>query len=140
MTIIRWNTAPYAAEILSNMLEQNLSNAGRNCESCPAYNLLESENGWEIQMAIPGITKEETKIELKNRMLTISFEKQGETNPSEKYLRKEFGVNPFSKAFRIPKEADEDKIQATYKNGILFINIPKKEQEKAQLLRNISIN
>jgi len=140
MTTIRWNTAPYAAELLSNLLENNLSNASRNCESCPAYNLLESENGWEIQMAIPGITKEETNIELKNKLLTIAFEKKSESNPTEKFLRKEFGISPFRKSFQIPKEADEEKIEAKYNNGILLISIPKREQEKANLLRNISIN
>lgn len=140
MTIIRWNTTPNAAEMLSNMIERNIALNNQNCNVCPAYNIVEKNTAWEIQLAIPGISKEAAKIEIKNNMLVVSYENEKTENDNEKYIRKEFSVQAFSKTFSIPKEANSEKIEASYKNGILSIVIPRHDADKLNLLRSISIN
>ncbi len=140
MTIIRWNTAPNAAEMLSNMIERNIALNNQNCNVCPAYNILDKNNAWEIQLAIPGISKEAVKIEVKNNMLVVSYENEKQVDDTETFIRKEFSVKAFSKSFSIPKEANPEKIEASYKNGILSIVIPRHDADKLNLLKNISIN
>ncbi|NLD50461.1 MAG: Hsp20/alpha crystallin family protein [Clostridiaceae bacterium] len=140
MTIIRWNTAPNAAEMLSNMIERNIALNNQNCNVRPAYNILDKNNAWEIQLAIPGISKEAVKIEVKNNMLVVSYENEKQVDDTETFIRKEFSVKAFSKSFSIPKEANPEKIEASYKNGILSIVIPRHDADKLNLLKNISIN
>lgn len=140
MTMIRWNTAPNAAEMLSNMIERNIALNNQNCNVCPAYNIIDKNNAWEIQLAVPGISKEAAKIEFKNNMLVVSYENEKQVDDNEKFIRKEFSIQAFSKSFSIPKEANPEKIAANYKNGILTIVIPRNDADKLNLLRNISIN
>lgn len=140
MTMIRWNTAPNAAEMLSNMIERNIALNNQNCNVCPAYNIIDKNNAWEIQLAVPGISKEAAKIEFKNNMLVVSYENEKQVDDNEKFIRKEFSIQAFSKSFSIPKEANPEKIAANYKNGILTIVIPRHDADKLNLLRNISIN
>ncbi len=94
--------------------------------------------------AAPGMTKEDFKIQLDKHILTISSEKreeQEEKTNNGKYTRKEFNYQSFSRSFTLPAEIVESaKIEASYKDGILNILVPKKEAAKPQPVRNIAIN
>jgi len=95
--------------------------------SSPAVNVLEGDEGYSIEIAAPGLEKSELKITVDNNILTISSLK--EDNSKEKklnYLKKEFGYSSFSRSFELPENAETEKIEASQKNGILFISIPKK--------------
>jgi len=95
--------------------------------SSPAANVIETETGYNIEIAAPGLEKDEMKITVDNSILTISSSKKD--NSKEKklnYLKKEFGYSSFSRSFKLPEKAEIDKIEASHKNGILFISIPKK--------------
>ena len=97
----------------------------------PAVNISESEKGYHLDMAIPSFNKEEVKIKVEKNLLTISGEKKEEsTDETKKVKRKEFSYKSFSRSFTLPENTELDKVEAKYENGILNINIAKKEVQK----------
>lgn len=107
----------------------------------PAVNIKESDDGYMVEMAVPGMEKADFKINLENKMLCIASEKKSETEKNEdNYSRKEFSYQSFSRSFSLPESVDEGKIEAKYENGILIINIPKKEEAKPKPPRFIEIS
>lgn len=94
----------------------------------PAVNIKESENGFDVEVAAPGLNKDDFKIELEGDRLTVSaaIEHKNEEK-TEKYFRKEFGYQSFKRNFTLPKTVDRESIKANYENGVLHLNIPKKE-------------
>lgn len=95
--------------------------------SAPAVNVLEGENGYNIEIAAPGLEKDELKITVENKLLTISSKKEEVKSESKlTFLKKEFGYSSFSRSFELPENAEVDKIEASHKNGILTISVPKK--------------
>ena len=93
-------------------------------------------------MAAPGFEKKDFKIELLNNLLTISSEKQVETETKEgqQFTRQEFSYQSFSRSFTLPNTVEGEKIQAKYENGILKVAIPKKEEAKPKPVKQIEIN
>jgi HSP20 family protein len=119
-----------------------LSNFSDEGSTMPAVNIRETDNSYEVEMAAPGMKKEDFKIELENNMLTISSEKteEHEEDGKEKYSRREYSYQSFQRSFNLPKEVvDEDKIEAHYKDGILQLTIPKKEQVKQKPPKKIEV-
>lgn len=109
----------------------------------PAVNVKEDEDAYEIDVAVPGMDKEDFKINYANNLLTISSEKKEEKKEKGKkgkYSRREFSYQSFQRSFTIPENlVDESKIDATYRNGLLQIVLPKKEEVKPKAARQISI-
>jgi len=104
----------------------------------PSVNIIENENDFVLELAAPGKTKEDFKINLENQLLTISSEVKEEKEETKKnYTRREFVFNSFSRSFTLPKNIIHDKVAADYKDGILRITLPKKEE--AKLSREITI-
>jgi len=135
-----WDDDDFFNRGLMNWGVSNFSDAG---STLPAANIRESEDSYEVELAAPGMKKEDFKIELDNNMLTISSEKTeeyDEENAKEKYSRKEFSYQAFQRSFNLPKEVvDEEKIKAHYKDGVLHLTIPKKEEAKQKPPRKIQI-
>ncbi len=101
----------------------------------PSANIKETEDAFQIELAAPGLKKEDIKIDLDNEVLIISSEqKEEKTEAQNNYTRREFNYASFSRSFYLPEIADPDKIFAEYKDGVLSISIPKKESaiKKAQ--------
>jgi len=92
-------------------------------------------------MSAPGFEKGDFKIELNNSLLTISSEKkiENETKEGQQFTRREFSYQSFSRAFTLPETVEGEKIAAKYENGILSINIPKKEEAKPKPVKQIKI-
>jgi len=106
----------------------------------PSVNIRESEEGFMLDLAAPGLKKEDFKVNLDNNVLTISSEQKNENEEkSEKYTRKEFFYSSFSRSFTLPKTIDLDKIKADYNNGILSLSLPKREDAKVAVNREIAI-
>lgn len=97
----------------------------------PAVNIAENENGFRLEVAAPGLKKENFKVNLENNILTISAqqEQQNEEN-TDKYTRKEFSFKSFSRSFTLPNVVDGEKVGATYIDGVLHVELPKKEDAK----------
>ncbi|NVO19493.1 MAG: Hsp20/alpha crystallin family protein [Bacteroidetes bacterium] len=109
--------------------------------SSPSVNILESKDEFKIEVAAPGLEKEDFKINLQNNVLTISSEKENQQEEeNKKFMRREFSYMQFSRAFSLPQTANSEQINAAYKNGVLSISIPKKEEAKEKPLREIAIN
>lgn len=107
----------------------------------PAVNILEDETEFLIEIAAPGLKKEDFKINLENDELSISaakVEDKKEEQVNRTYNRREFNFSEFTKNFTLPETVDSNKIHAEYKDGILFIHISKKEELKIQT-REIAI-
>jgi HSP20 family protein len=99
----------------------------------PAINIIDREDDFLVQMAVPGMKKEDFKIDLENNLLSISTEAKTEHEVSEwNYTRKEFSYYGFSRSFSLPDIIDGEKISATYTDGVLGITIPKKEEAKSK--------
>lgn len=141
MKIIRWQNRPMLSSMLEEMLERNYSTGfEKNCGCVPATNIREDEKQFEIQLAAPGMKKEDFSLQVENNVLSVSFEKKEEENKQDdNFIRREFGVESFTRSFTIPKTTDAEHISARYENGILFIGVPKLEPEKARLSRSIEI-
>jgi HSP20 family protein len=95
--------------------------------SAPAVNIKETEAGFELEMAAPGLSKEDFQIHLENDVLTISSSKKKDEEVKTedgKYHRREFHYSSFSRAFTLPELADIENIQANYNHGVLKLNIP----------------
>lgn len=105
----------------------------------PSANIKESETAYAIELAIPGFQKDNFKIEVRDRILEVSSVSESE-NEKDNYLRKEFSYSSFSRTFRLPRTVDADQISASYENGVLTLDLPKKEEAKAKEPRLISVN
>lgn len=97
----------------------------------PAVNISEGEKEYTIEVAAPGLKKDDLKVEMEDNVLTISFEKKEEKeNKDSHYVRKEFSYNSFSRSFILPDNVNSEKIEASHKDGILYIRVPKPEEPK----------
>lgn len=108
----------------------------------PAVNIKETAESYEVEVAAPGMTKDDFKVELDGNSLTISAEKRDEKeDDSERYSRKEFSYQSFQRTLTLQKDVvDIDKIQAKYENGLLHLMVPKKEEAKQKPPRLIQIS
>jgi HSP20 family protein len=129
----------FLSKDLMEMTGPNFATLGTNL---PSVNLKETDKKIEIELAAPGLKKEDFKIELDNKMLTISSEKEQEKEEKrdkENYYRKEFSYQSFSRSFNLPDYTDESQINANYKDGILHVDIAKKEGSKKKTAKTIAI-
>jgi HSP20 family protein len=108
----------------------------------PSVNIKESNDDFEVEVAAPGFTKNDFRIELEHDLLTISSEKEveNETKEGQIFSLREFSYQSFSRSFTLPHTADSEKIAAKYENGILRIKIPKKEEARPKPARQIAIS
>jgi HSP20 family protein len=106
----------------------------------PSANVLESDNDFIIELAAPGLVKDDFKVNIENDQIIISSEKENEeVEEKENYTRKEFNYHAFSRSFMLPDLVDTDKIKAKYENGLLRIALPKKPEAKKMRKKAISI-
>lgn len=107
----------------------------------PKVNIRETADAFFVDMAVPGMKKEDFTINLDNEVLSISSEVHKEDNQVEdNHIRKEYGYSSFKRTFSLPEYIDESKIKATYKEGILSVHLPKKEEAKQKPPRTIKIS
>lgn len=108
----------------------------------PAVNIREDDEGYTLELAVPGMDKEDFKIDLDHDLLSISSEEKSTSEDQDKdgkYTRKEFSYRSFKRTFTLPETVDREAIKASYKDGVLFINIPKKEEAKPKPVKMIEI-
>ena len=115
--------------------------------TAPAINVIENEKDYKVELAAPGMTKEDFNIQLGNEgELTITMEMLSDTkeepkNENKKYLRREFSYTKFQQSFVLPDDVDKAKISASVNDGVLTIDLPKQAiEEKANASRAIEIH
>ena len=97
----------------------------------PAVNIKEEDNAFLLELAVPGRSKEDFKIEVNKNVLTVSSELKEENEEHDeegKYTRREFRFSSFNRSFTLPETVDGEHIEARYDNGLLYLSIPKKEE------------
>jgi HSP20 family protein len=110
-----------------------------NLSSFTPVNIKETENDYMLEVVAPGFQKEDFRINLDNNTLTVSAEKKEETeNKNEKFIRKEYKQQSFNRSFTIDEIVDAENISAKYVNGVLTLNLAKKQEVKP-LVKEISI-
>lgn len=139
MTIMKWKSYPSNAHLFDNMFDRLAEGIEHKKYQCsPSVNILENEKGFEIELAAPGMRKEDFKISLESNVLTLSSESGTENDDKSQYIRKEFSTGNFSRSFTLPKSIQTENISAEYTNGILHIRLPKREDLK--LSKQITIS
>ena len=102
--------------------------------TAPAINIFESENAYEVEVAAPGLTKDDFKIRIdEDNQLIVSMEKKQEQKEDKKegrYLRREFSYTQFQQTMILPDDVEKDKIEAKVEHGVLKVNIPKRKIEE----------
>lgn len=146
MSLIKRNEANWLPSVFDDMFKTDWLGGTTNVNSIgttiPAVNIQESDDNFLVAVAALGKTRENFKIELDNDVLTISSEEKNEDETSEKngkFTRREFSYSTFKRAFSLPETVDNEKISASYNNGVLEINLPKREEAKVQPKRLIEI-
>jgi len=142
MSIIRYNSNDYVPTAFSSLLDkffnESLARSGGST-FVPKVDIVESHDTYEIHMAIPGLTKEDFKIELNDSYLTVSGERKFSNEKKEKTFHSvETYYGSFKRSFSLPENIDASKIDAKYNNGILELTIPK--DEKKALKQTIRVN
>ncbi|MGD0340644.1 MAG: Hsp20/alpha crystallin family protein [Bacteroidales bacterium] len=127
---------------MSNLFDEDFFPVLSNMtSSMPAVNIKEDEKSYKLDLAIPGMDKKDMKIDINEDVLTVSSETKNETeDKKDGYKRKEFSYSSFCRSFYIPENVNRDKITAAYKDGILNIELPKQEEEKTKLSKQIKIS
>jgi HSP20 family protein len=115
----------------------NWSNQG---STLPKVNILETNEAFKVEMAAPGMKKEDFQVELDNDTLTIQSEFSAEnTDENAAFTRREFSYQSFKRSFYLPNTVEAEKIKARYNDGVLSLEIPKKEEAKRKPVKSISI-
>jgi HSP20 family protein len=124
--------------LLSNRLLNGDFWNGRTQE--PALNVKETENAFEVELAAPGFTKKDFKVNIDDGCLNILAEKtDSKEEKDENYTRKEFNYNSFEKSLQLPDSVKDEDIKAKYKDGILSFNLSKRPEAKAKKPKMIEI-
>jgi len=142
MSIIRYNTNDYVPTTFSNLVDkffnESLARTGGST-FIPKVDIIENTESYEIQLAVPGLNKEDFKIELNDNYLTVSGERKFTNEKKERTFHSiETHYGSFSRSFSLPENVDGTKINARYNNGILELTIPK--DEKKALKQTIKVN
>ena len=119
-----------------------LSNFSDTNTTIPAVNIKETPENYEVEVAAPGMSKKDFKVELDGNVLTISSEKASEKEEKDdvRYATREFSYQSFSRTFNLQKDVvDTEKIEAKNEDGVLHLLIPKREHAKQKQPRLIQI-
>jgi HSP20 family protein len=134
MTMMRWNPDSPLSDLFENLFgEGNSEKMERRSYDCsPLTNILEKNDSFELQIALPGVKKQDVKIDLEKNILSISSEKKADEKPADgtKYSRREFVYGTFCRSFTLPETIDVEKIKADMADGILKVVLPKKQEAK----------
>jgi HSP20 family protein len=145
MSIVRYSTAnDFVPTSFSNLIDRffndSLSRTGGSAYSfVPKVDILENEKAYEINVAVPGLSKDDFKIDLNDNFLTISGERKFSKEKKENNLHVvETQYGNFSRSFSLPENIDASKISAKYADGILEINVPKDEKKTLKTTIKVS--
>lgn len=123
---------PFFNDVFDSILKDSLL-SDKLASRVPAVNIAETENEFNIELAAPGLKKENFKINLDKNVLTVSADKKVENiEEGKKFSKREFSYHSFTRSFTLPETTDHGKIDAEYTDGILKLNIAKREEAKFQ--------
>ena len=137
MTLVKFNRSkenavmPGVNDIFESIFNDTFF-ADRVITRVPAVNISETEANYHIELAAPGLKKEDFKLNLDRNVLNISVEQVKDQQDARKnYSKREYSYSSFVRSFTLPESADDSAINASYTDGILRIDIAKREEAKA---------
>ena len=145
MSLVRYN--PFATKSVSNFFD-DVFNRGITdffgsdfSTNMPSVNVVETEKNYRVEVAAPGLEKEDFEVSVDNGFLNISAKKehQDEVKEGDKYMRREFNFSSFTRSFQLPETVKADDVAASYENGVLKITLPKKDEAKIEAAKVIEI-
>jgi len=145
MSLIKWKSDdlfPSIDSVWDNFFNKDFFSKGLDLGTkLPAVNTKETDDSFQVEVAVPGMKKEDFKIDLDNNILTISSEKkeEKEEKDGEKVTRREFSYSSFQRSFQLPDNVKEDEISAEYTDGLLKLSIPKTEPKKVENKKQIEV-
>ena len=142
MKLFKWNTdlKPKFPAVIEKFLGKKITDeasVGEEVSTMPSVNISDANKAFEVNIALPGLDKRDVKLEIRDDCLIISSEKQYDREDKDKeWIRKEYGYASFQRMFQLPESADNEKVQAEMKNGILSVKIAKKAEfsEKKKII------
>ncbi len=146
MALIKWRNQdenfPSISNFFDDFFTRDLYNGNLRGANLPAVNITEDDDNFEVEVAAPGLKKEDFKINLENNLLTISGEHKtkNEEKEGKKISRKEFSYTSFNRSFTLPDTVEPESIKAKYEDGVLRMTLPKKEESKKQPPKQIDIS
>jgi HSP20 family protein len=150
MTLARLtnNYAPSFPSLLDrffegDVMDWNNSNFASTNSTLPAVNIKEDDNEFMLEVAVPGMKKDDFKLNYENGRLMICSEHKNESEQKEgeKITRREFSYQSFQRSFTVPENiVDADKIKASYTDGILNVRLPKRDEVKPKPPKEIKIS
>ena len=142
MNLVKWNPwreMPTLHNRMTRFFDDPFMRLGRMTDDesmgmwNPAVDLYEKDDHFVIKAELPGVDKNDIKVDLKDRVLTLSGERTYDNEiKEENYYRKERSYGKFQRAFRLPADVDSDKIKAEFKDGVLQVEVPKPDEIKAK--------
>ncbi len=144
MTLVKFRNRDLFPSMFNELFDRDIfdtANMGFNNSTMPAVNIKETKEDFVVEVAAPGMKKDDFKIELDNNFLVISSEKEekNEEKGEGDFTRKEFSYQSFKRSFTLPKTIEDGKIEAKYNDGVLTIVLPKKEEAKEKPKKIIAI-
>ena len=144
MNLVRRNNNWFPSLLDELFTENRLDTPNYENFSIPAVNIQEKNTNFVLQLAVPGLSKENFNIEVEDDILKISAEvtsenEENKTEDETKFTRKEFNYKSFKRSFTLPENINVENVNASYENGVLEITLPKKEEEKV-LKRMVEIS
>jgi HSP20 family protein len=144
MTLVKFRNRDLFPSMFGEFFDRDFfdtSNMGFNNSTMPAVNIKETKDDFVVEVAAPGMKKEDFNIELDNNLLVISSEKeeQNEEKKEGEFTRREFSYQSFKRSFTLPKTIEDGKIVAKYNEGVLSITLPKKDEAKEKPKKLIAI-
>ncbi|HET7058647.1 MAG TPA: Hsp20/alpha crystallin family protein [Nitrospiraceae bacterium] len=115
---------------VDKFLDEALRGANGNASRSPACNAYEDERSYWVQAALPGLHREDIEIVVEDQVLTIKGERKEEASKDKTYFVREFNRGSFVRSFKLPTTADHTKVAATYQDGVLTVELPKREETK----------
>ncbi|MBT4237010.1 MAG: Hsp20/alpha crystallin family protein [Cryomorphaceae bacterium] len=140
MRIVKYNNNKVFPSLMNQFFNDDLRmNVINNNHSVPSVNSIENDNSFEIDLAVPGMKKDDFTIQLNDKVLVISSENTNSVENNSMSLN-EFNYSSFQRSFIVPETVELDKIKANYKNGILKVKLPKKKDSISKPNRVIDIS
>ena len=115
---------------VDKFLDEALRGTNGSASWSPACNASEDERSYWVQAALPGLHREDIEIVVEDQVLTIKGERKEETAKEKTYFVREFHRGSFVRSFKLPNTADQSKVAATYQDGVLTVEVPKREETK----------
>lgn len=126
-------------EVFNDLMSGSIS--GKGSALLAPVNIMETENGFQIQFAVPGFKKEDFKIEVNDLLLTVSAEVESKTEEeNNRFTRREFKRSAFKRSFNLPENIDKEAMKATYTDGILVLDLARKTEVQPNNAITIQVN